>query len=410
MTGSCCFDGEMSSLQHPNESPLVPPVEWRMDKNDDRWFFGGVRRHDNGLGSIVISRLDLSRTPVADLRKAMIRADRQQMMPDQVLVAVDGLEEFDEDYVPVEPVAFEVLSDGRFAVRVQIDIPPDVDPFEAMPAVSAAVGPYLERCRASILEEEPSYYFATESLLLSAPTRGKTLLDLFMMGEGVYLLASALLTRSPDRTTLRDLVLADHADLVIGQRENEWFDAKTDHYLYGRGEEGKVKLARAIAQFCNGEQGGVVVVGMKTTKAPGRVGEHVAKLTPVPITASTVRQYRDALEKHLFPFPEGLTIDAVPATGTVNRGYVMISLPPQPEEMKPYLVHGAFVSGKVEGSYFTIVRRSGEDGLPVHAAQVHNMLVTGRALLRHGLVPALAEPRPVESAPTTSGAASTAES
>lgn len=331
-------------------------------------------------------------------------------MPEQVLVAVDGLEEFDEDYVPVEPVAFEILSDGRFAVRVQIDIPPDVDPFDAMPAVSKAVRPYLDRCRASVLEEKPVYPFTAESLLLSAPTRGKTMLDLFMIGEGVFLLASALLTRSPDRATLRDLVLADHADLVIGQPENEWFDAKTDHYLYGRGEEGKVKLARAVAQFCNGEQGGVVVVGMKTTKAPGRVGEEVAKLTPVPITGSTVRQYRDALEKHLFPFPEGLTVDAVPATGTVGRGYVMISLPPQPEEMKPYLVHGAFVSGKVEGSYFTIVRRSGQDGLPVHAAQVHNMLVTGRALLRHGLAPASAEPQRAESAVRQSRTGATAES
>jgi hypothetical protein len=381
-----------------------------MEKNDDRWLFSGVRRRDNGAGSIVISRLDLSRTPVTDLRRAMLRAGRQELMPDQVLVAVDGLEEFDEDYVPVEPVAFEVLSDGRFAVRVQIDIPADVDPFDAMPAVSRAVRPYLDRCRAAILEEKPAYPWATESLLLSTPTRGRTLLELFMIGEGVYLLASALLSRRPDRTTLRDLVLAGHADLVIGQPENEWFDAKTDHYLYGRGEEGKVKLARAVAQFCNGEEGGVVVVGMKTTKAPGRVDERVAKLTPVPITGSTVRQYRDALEKHLFPFPEGLTIEAVPATGIVGRGYVMIALPPQPEEMKPYLVHGAFVSGRVEGSYFTIVRRSGEDGLPVHAAQVHNLLVTGRALLRHGLAPASTELQPAELASTRSGTATTSES
>lgn len=399
----------MGPSQHANETPPVPPVEWRMEKNDDRWLFSGVRRHDNGAGSIVISRLDLSRTPVADLRRAMIRAGRQEMMPDQVLVAIDGLDEFDEDYVPVEPVAFEVLSDGRFVVRVQIDLPADVDPFEAMPAVSAAVRPYLDRCRASILEVEPVYPFAAESLLFSTPTRGKTLLDLFSIGEGVHLLASALLSRSPDRTTLRDLVLADHADLVIGQRENEWFDAKTDHYLYGRGEEGKVKLARAVAQFCNGDQGGVVVVGMKATKAPGRVGEQVSKLTPVPITGSTVRQYRDALEKHLFPFPDGLAIDAVPAIGAVGRGYVVISLPPQPEEMKPYLVHGAFVSGKVEGSYFTIVRRSGEDGLPVHAAQVHNMLVTGRALLRHGLAATPAEPQPLRWASPERGTTSVSE-
>lgn len=99
----------------------------------------------------------------------------------------------------------------------------------------------------------------------------------------------------------------------------------------------------------------------------------------------------------------------MPATGTVGRGYVLISLPPQPEEMKPYLVHGAFVHGKVEGSYFTIVRRSGEDGLPVHAAQVHNMLVTGRALLRHGLTPASAKSQPAESASATSRTASTSE-
>ena len=365
--------------------PTRPSVRWRKEKRYDGWYFAGTRRYDNGAGSVVVAQSDLRSCALTDLRRSLLRSKKNDYLPEYIHVAIGGLEEFDEDYVPVEPISFRLLDDERVAVEVTFLVPDDVDPFQGFRGLADAVRPYLSRSSATLVrvdEDSTSY----PQMIITVAARNRSMKDLFDIGMGALLLGNALITHEPARETLSDLLLAGRFDLLIGQHENEWFDAKTDHYIYNRGVEGRIKLARAVAQFCNGEQGGLIVVGVRARGKPGAHGEWVTDLTPVPIDRNTRRQYRAALEQHLFPLPLGLAIDVVDAPGKAGQGYVMVSLPPQPEELKPYLVHGAFVAGKSEGSYFTIVRRSGEDGLALHPSQVHNMLVTGRALLRHGII------------------------
>ena len=62
-------------------------------------------------------------------------------------------------------------------------------------------------------------------------------------------------------------------------------------------------------------------------------------------------------------------------------------MPPQADELKPFLVHVAIVHGKVEGAFISIVRRRDEHSVPVTAAALHGMLAAGRALLRLGAIP-----------------------
>ena len=61
-----------------------------------------------------------------------------------------------------------------------------------------------------------------------------------------------------------------------------------------------------------------------------------------------------------------------------------MTVPRQEEELKPFLMHGAFVNGKVQGAYISIVRRSGGDSIPITAQQIRSTLAAGRALLRRG--------------------------
>lgn len=63
---------------------------------------------------------------------------------------------------------------------------------------------------------------------------------------------------------------------------------------------------------------------------------------------------------------------------------ILIDIPPQPEELKPFLVHGAIVNGAVEGAFISIVRRRGESSIPTTASMIHSTLAAGRALLRRG--------------------------
>jgi hypothetical protein len=50
--------------------------------------------------------------------------------------------------------------------------------------------------------------------------------------------------------------------------------------------------------------------------------------------------------------------------------------------MQPYLVHGAIAEGKVEGAFFSIVRRRGEASITTSAQQIHAYIVAGKRFLR----------------------------
>ena len=104
----------------------------------------------------------------------------------------------------------------------------------------------------------------------------------------------------------------------------------------------------------------------------------------MPLDGHTIRRYQQALETRLFPPPDHLSIAPV-AIG--SGGVVLIDIPPQPEELMPFLVHGDFVDGRIEGSFMSIVRRRGESSIPVTAPMIHSTLAAGRALLRRGQLP-----------------------
>jgi hypothetical protein len=146
---------------------------------------------------------------------------------------------------------------------------------------------------------------------------------------------------------------------------------------------GKIKLAQTVSRFCNAEDGGLVVIGMSTKRVPG--GEDIRGLCPVPRDKGMLRRYQYAFEKCLFPPPDHLSIEAIEIAD--DGMLILIDVSPQPEELKPFLVHGAIVDGGVEGAFISIVRRRGESSIPITAPMIHSTLAAGRALLRRGELP-----------------------
>ncbi len=131
---------------------------------------------------------------------------------------------------------------------------------------------------------------------------------------------------------------------------------------------------------------------MSTKKIPG--GEEIRRLCPMPHEAGVVRRYQQTLDQRVFPPPDSMTIEVVDMSD--EKMIVLIDVPPQPEELKPFLVHGAILEGNVEGAFISIVRRRGEASIPTTAPMIHSMLAAGRALLRRGQLPAGSETDPPE--------------
>jgi hypothetical protein len=360
------------------------------DARADSWFFGGQRRLSNGGDSLVVKRIDLPIATATDLARALRTARRVGTEPDAILIDMAPDDEYSPKESVVTTISFVLLGDGRLAVRLSVTTDEYLeDDSQLLAAIGPLAQPLLRRNGARLVDVHVDGYRSTapyfHDVVLTAPTRGKTMQDLYGLAESVEALFESAASAGLTRTSVVDLILGGRSDLLIGQPESHWLDVKSEHYDIGT-QKGKIALAQAVSRFCNAEEGGVVVVGMSTKRTPA--GDVIKSLKPVPLDQSVTRRYRQAIENKLFPFPSGLAIEVVKVG--VSGGLVVISVPQQEEELKPFLVHGAIVDGRIEGVYISIVRRSGEDSIPITAQQIHATLAAGRALLRRGELP----PRP----------------
>jgi len=373
----------LSSQARENEA-VKPTVRI---ESDIAWYFGDERRTHNGADSIVIKHRDLAAATATDLARALRRARKLGLEPDYILIDIAPDDEYSPKESLVDRTSFFLLDDGRLAVEVSLTSDQYLDHDDDLwTATVPLIEPLLLRHKVDLVSLDNDHHRSTapffHEVVITASTRGKTLEDLYEIAESISTLADAAATGNITRETAVDLILGGRADLLIGQPEGPWLDVKSHHYDLAS-DKGKISVGHAVSRFANAEEGGLVVVGMDTKHVSG--GEVIRSLRPVPVDTKTVRRYRQAIEKRLFPFPAGLTIQ--PVEVAPGSGLVVVSVPPQEEELKPFLVHGAIVNDRVEGAYISIVRRSGEDSIPITAPQIHSTLAAGRALLRRGQLP-----------------------
>jgi hypothetical protein len=163
---------------------------------------------------------------------------------------------------------------------------------------------------------------------------------------------------------------------IIGTKESRTLEFKSQVDLDS--EAGKVELAQDIARFANEEEAATIIVGVRTKR---REGQDVAtKIVPLDATKHTVKRYQDIIDSRVYPPIRGLEISQVETTE--NRVLIIISIPSQRQDERPFLVHGAIVDGKVEGVFFSVVRRRGEGSIPVTAREIHAQLAAGYRLSR----------------------------
>jgi hypothetical protein len=97
-----------------------------------------------------------------------------------------------------------------------------------------------------------------------------------------------------------------------------------------------------------------------------------------------VHQIRSHLDKRVHPRIERLDVSLVPA-GSIHppdEHLLVITVPPQPRELTPFLVTGVVVDDRVLGSYIGFFERRGDEVVPSSPASIHAGLSVGLALLR----------------------------
>lgn len=360
-------------------------------------------------GPLVAAEAVLAAADVESLGRA-VRDPRRccASLPETLLVGSVDPDVFDPELFDHDPVAIEVDGSGVYASLTLLVTRTGVEAAEyrawLQPAAEAhgclvasvrltdEHGTEAEELATSWpagFEEEMEEHLARERArpryaeVRVAPVGPMTVGPLLAAGRDVLTLLSAIKGGPIDVVSAGNLIRAKLPHLLVGLSENEWFEAKSQpHQLQSHdkssAQAAKVELAQDVARFANGEAAALLVVGLRTAKGDG--GEVVQNVTPAKLSALSVEQHRAVIDSHVFPAVEGLTVEVVDMGD--GKGLLMIGVPAQPTEHKPFLVHGAVVGDRVEGSFISIVRRRGEGSIVTEASQIHAQLTTGRALLR----------------------------
>jgi hypothetical protein len=184
-----------------------------------------------------------------------------------------------------------------------------------------------------------------------------------------------------DAVGVLNVLRGGHFKVLIGEKESSYLEVKTAlHPIWvagTQGEKAKIELAQDVARFTNGAVDAILVIGYR--EAPGGRNE-IGSLTPVADNHINVSQIQEVLDGRIIPAVDGLTIETFPVS--LGQSVLAIYVPRQSAEMQPYLVHGAVVADKVEGAFFSIVRRRGEGSITTSASQIHAYIVAGKRYLR----------------------------
>lgn len=257
------------------------------------------------------------------------------------------------------------------------------DPDDGLPNTSdveALLAPFLARqgatATARVDDDESDFGGAYQlGIDITMPVAGRTVRQAFELGKGALALLDAVEGGGLTRERTLDLLHGGRVDVLIGQPETDWLDFKRQ--AYAKTEHGKFELAKDVAAFANAD-GGILVLGVATNRSG--LAETASAITPCPAASVSAQSYKSLVRRRLHPPPERVEVFSVPqrAGGDVW----VVAVPPQPEEFKPVLVHGAVLDGKVNDAFYSIVVRRGDDCIPTDPQAVHALLSAGRAVLR----------------------------
>jgi hypothetical protein len=292
--------------------------------------------------------------------------------------------EFDEDYSIYEPVKITALDDGKIVLDIMVELHGiHVDESDLRPLLA----PLLTRSHATFVgaEIEGAGTQAYCEISVAFERRGAVVQEAIEIGLDVVALIERLRKGAYTADSALELLIAGRADLMVGLPESSWLEVKSQGYDL-QTDHGRIELAQDIARFANGDTGSLLVIGMRTRKT--EAGEVITKTSPA-LQPFDIGRYHRSIDSKLFPPIQGLIIRnaSAPIPGGRSGNILAIYIPTQPEEMKPFLVHGAIVRGKVEGAFISIVQRRSEHSIPITAPAIHATLAAGRALLRRNEVP-----------------------
>lgn len=273
------------------------------------------------------------------------------------------------------------LGYSRGQLSVEATFGADADSIPRAPEVQALVAPLLARNRArwdGTWTDDQGGPVVGVSARLTGGRR--SLAELYELGIQLQLLLDAA-GGEPGLSarTAADLVRAARLDVIRGQPESIWLDAKGAPYVLGTAAQAW-EVAKDVVAFANTGSEALILLGMETTATPN--GDVLDTPRPFPIARMDVVALRAVLRDRITPAIPDLDVGVVESRIGSGYGFGWIFIPAQPQELQPFIVAGALIGDDWRGGHLSIPIRHGEDTVYQDAAAVHSMLAAGRIALR----------------------------
>lgn len=319
---------------------------------------------------------------LTSLRRALLKWLRDTDGTGDEIVRVELAHATPRQYREDSPV--DVVSLVLRAEQLLVDVFAPVRRIPREAAVRRLLSPLLARQGALVValrarRKTDAYHGGLYlQVTLSWPTRRRTVGDAWSFGHDVASLVGASDGGEFAPSIALDLVRAGRWDLLRGQPENDWLDAKSRPYDTAN-PVWRFELAKDVAAFANRSGGGFIVIGFTTKATPH--GEIITGQREFELHDVSAQTYRNSVARYVYPRVEGFAVEHVEGP-TKGRGIVLLIVPAQSDSSRPFLVHGVVRQGDVLGAHVLIpVRREDQTGL-LDVGGIHVRLRLGEQAIR----------------------------
>lgn len=178
--------------------------------------------------------------------------------------------------------------------------------------------------------------------------------------------------------TLDDLkTIIEQADFdkLVGEVENEFFDAKGQPYQFDAGDHAKREFAKDVTAFANAG-GGCIFLGFRTEASSARLGEEIKEIRPLPPELIDPDRHHKLIGEWVYPVPKDLQVRWIPYEGG-PKGIGVIYVPQQEGRSKPFLISKTIQDNKSTEILVGYAERNRDITDALTVGELHQALRTG---------------------------------
>jgi hypothetical protein len=176
---------------------------------------------------------------------------------------------------------------------------------------------------------------------------------------------------------IRDILARGAIREFVGRLENEFLEFKGEPYHLDDDLQ-KLELAKDVSAFSN-TLGGVIVIGVKTTKVPEYNADVAQELKPIRKDLFRGEQCEGIVRDWVYPSLNDFRVDFIPSDDDADKGFFVLNIPASAAAHKPFLIVKGTDDNKRKDRRITFgyAERFRASSLPVMVQRLQQLLHLG---------------------------------